>query len=72
MQYTNLIEIYLSSKGQNKSKLQKQRSNILISIVTVMIEISILLLCLVLLNSVIFKPCLFRLIVTKLKYPNFT
>ena len=25
MQYTNLIEISLSSKGQNKSKLQKQR-----------------------------------------------
>ena len=32
--YTFSIDISLSSKGQNKSKLQKQRSNVLISIVT--------------------------------------
>ena len=32
--YTFFIELSLSSKGQNKSKLQKQISNVLISTVT--------------------------------------
>ena len=39
-----LIEISLSSKGQNKSKLQKQISNISVQ-AAITVEISILLIC---------------------------